>query len=178
MITTSFGSIRPWRPEDAEALAAYADNPKIWRQMRDSFPRPFTLERACAFIDATLRPSSSLFLALASPHEAIGGIGITRGDDVHHRTAELGYWLAEPFWGRGYMRMAIIALTSYLFAQTDLLRIYAEPFASNLASIRALERAGYVYEGRLRCSVVKEGQVLDQLLFAAVRTLYVAPEDS
>jgi len=176
MITTSFGSIRPWHPEDAEALAAYADNPKIWRQMRDSFPHPFTMERAHAFIDATLKPSSSLFLALASPHEAIGGIGITRGDDVHHRTAELGYWLAEPFWGRGYMRTAIVALTSYLFAQTDLLRIYAEPFASNLASIRALERAGYSCEGRLHCSVVKEGKVLDQLLFAAVWTVYAAPE--
>jgi RimJ/RimL family protein N-acetyltransferase len=73
------------------------------------------------------------------------------------------------------MRTAIVALTSYLFAQTDLLRIYAEPFASNLASIRALERAGYICEGRLHCSVVKEGKVLDQLLFAAVRTVYAAP---
>jgi RimJ/RimL family protein N-acetyltransferase len=88
---------------------------------------------------------------------------------VHRRSAEIGYWLGEPFWGRGIMSEAVPAFTAYAFATFDVCRLYASVFEWNPASARILEKAGYVCEGRLRKSVVKDGRTIDQLLFACVR---------
>jgi RimJ/RimL family protein N-acetyltransferase len=88
---------------------------------------------------------------------------------VHRRSAEIGYWVAEPYWGRGIATKAVGALTAFAFAHHDLVRIFAGVFASNPASARVLEKAGYAFEGRLRRSVVKDGIVLDQLMYAMVR---------
>ncbi|MCU0490992.1 MAG: GNAT family N-acetyltransferase [Chloroflexaceae bacterium] len=169
IIATSFGQIRPWHAGDATALVRYANNRNIWRNMRDGFPHPYTWEAARAFLTAVAAQSPTTFFAIATANEAIGGIGITIHSDVHRLTAELGYWLGEPFWGRGYITESIAAFTSYAFATFGLVRISAEPYATNQASARALEKAGYSYEGRLRCNVLKEGLILDQLLYAAIK---------
>ena len=130
--------------------ARYADNRRIWINLRDVFPHHYTLADARFFLElmATEKPQTTFAIATAS--EAIGCIGLRLGADVHRRTAELGYWLGEPFWGRGIMTEAVGAFTPRAFEWFDLVRIYAEPFASNASSIRVLEKAGFACEGRLR----------------------------
>jgi ribosomal-protein-alanine N-acetyltransferase len=159
-------SIRSWRPDDAAALQRYADNRNIWINLRDIFPHPYTLVNARSFIEFIAQQKPETIFALATAAEAIGCIGLKLGEDVHRKTAELGYWLGEPFWGRGIMTEAVNAFVSYAFSAFDLVRIYAEPFADNLASVRVLEHASFVCEGRLQAHVFKDGKVLDAFLYA------------
>jgi ribosomal-protein-alanine N-acetyltransferase len=98
--------------------------------------------------------------------EAVGGIGFQLQGDVERVSAEIGYWLGEPFWRRGIATEALVALTKYALVTHGLTRVYAVPFASNTASCRVLEKAGYVLEGKLRRSAVKDGNITDQLQYA------------
>lgn len=168
-ITTSFGSIRPWQDSDVDPLARHANNRKVSINLRDGFPYPYTQQDARAFLSFVQTMQPQTLLALATPTEAIGGIGLSINKDVHRLTAELGYWLAEPYWGRGIVSEAVALVTDYGFSQLGLVRIYAEPLAHNRASCRVLEKAGFELEGRLRCSVIKEGTIYDQLLYARVQ---------
>jgi len=111
-----------------------------------------------------------MFFAIATREEAIGGIGISINHDVHRLTAELGYWLGEPFWGKGLMTEAVTKFTEYALEHFQLLRIYAEPFANNANSCRVLEKAGHALEGRLRNSAIKDGKVMDQFLYARIKS--------
>jgi len=167
-LPTTFGVLRPWHIDDALALVKYANNRKIWLNLRDGFPYPYTTQDAQHFLDMVSRQTPQTFFAIATHTEAIGGIGIMPNSDVHRLTAELGYWLAEPFWGKGIMSEAVYVFTEFAFAQFNLVRIYAEPYAYNNASSRVLEKAGFSFEGRLKCSVIKDGVILDQLLYAKI----------
>ena len=161
--------IRSWGQEDVASLVKYANNRRVSINMRDSFPFPYSAEDAEAWIAfaGSQRPETNF--AIASADEAIGGIGLRLGEDVFRRTAELGYWLGEPYWGRGIATLAVLALTEYAFAVYDLARIEAHVYEWNPASARVLEKAGYGYEGRLRKSVTKDGKTIDQLLFSWTR---------
>ena len=161
--------IRSWRPGDAASLQRYADNRQIWINLRDIFPHPYTLENARFFLDLMAKEQPPATFAISTDSEAIGCIGLRLGPDVHRRTAELGYWLGEPFWGRGIMTEAVRAFTAWAFPHFDLVRIYAEPFANNAASIRLLEKASFTCEGRLRAHIFKDGQILDAFLYAKLR---------
>ena len=161
--------IRSWQPTDVTALVKYADNRNIWLNLKDRFPNPYHEEDARAWIERATAPQSELNYAIAFNQEAIGGIGLLLQQDVHRRSAEIGYWLGEPFWGQGIATKAVRALTEYAFAHLDLVRLYATVFEWNPASARVLENAGYAYEGRLRKSVTKDGKTIDQLLYAIVR---------
>lgn len=164
----SFGeyNIRSWCDADVEILHRYANNRKIWLNLRDIFPHPYTIEDARWWIEHTSQEDPERSFAIASEEEPIGGIGLIFGDDVHRYSAELGYWLAEPYWGRGIMTGAVRAMIEYAIEKLPLNRIYAEPFAPNLASLRVLEKADFHREGLLRASVVKNGEILDQILYA------------
>lgn len=168
-LPTSYGMLRQWEPTDADALVKYANNRRIWLNLRDGFPHPYTLEHAQAFLAMARSQQPVTFFALATPQEAIGSIGLSINSDVHRLTAEMGYWLAEPFWGRGIMTETIRMVTDYAFERFGLVRIYAEPYAPNTASCRALEKAGFGLEGQMRSNVIKDGQILDQLLYAKIR---------
>jgi ribosomal-protein-alanine N-acetyltransferase len=170
-ILTSFGAIRPWNSQDAGALVKYANNRKVWLNLRDAFPHPYVAADADAFLELVARQNPMTFFAIATREEAIGGIGVTLHQDVHRLTAELGYWLCEPYWGKGIMTEAVATFTDYAFACFGLVRIHADPYAGNSPSCRVLEKAGYVLEGRLRSSVIKDGRILDQLLYAQVRSI-------
>lgn len=163
------GVIRPWSLEDAVAVQRYADNRKIWLNLRDLFPHPYTLENAHAFLGFITNETPVTTFAIAAPAGAIGCIGLQLGRDVHRKSAELGYWLGEPFWGRGIMSEAVAEFTRWAFLNFDLERIHAEPFASNVASVRVLEKAGFVREGRLRASVFKDGRLQDSFVYARVK---------
>jgi ribosomal-protein-alanine N-acetyltransferase len=158
--------IRSWCDADVESLQRYANNRKIWLNLRDVFPHPYTIDDARWWIEHASHDDPERSFAIASAVEPIGGIGLIFGEDVHRHNAELGYWLAEPFWGRGIMTGAVCALTEYAFTKFPLNRIYAEPFARNLASMRVLEKAGFLREGVLRASVVKDNTILDQIVYA------------
>ena len=158
--------IRSWCDTDVEPLQKYANNRKIWLNLRDVFPHPYTIDDARWWIEHASQEAPERSFAIASAEEPIGGIGLIFGDDVHRHNAELGYWLAEPFWGRGIMTGAVCAFTEYAFREFSLNRIYAEPFAHNLASVRVLEKAGFLREGVLRASVVKDNTILDQIVYA------------
>jgi RimJ/RimL family protein N-acetyltransferase len=162
--------IRPWSLDDAGAVQQHANNRKIWINLRDVFPHPYTLQDARAFLEFVLKEEPTTTLAIANESEAIGCIGLRLGNDVHRKTAELGYWLGEPFWGRGIMSEAVQEFTRWAFDAFDLQRIFAQPFENNKASARVLEKAGFVCEGRLRANALKDGKVLDSLMYARVRT--------
>jgi RimJ/RimL family protein N-acetyltransferase len=157
--------------DDVPALAKYANNRKIWLNLRDLFPYPYSTEDAEAFLSTVTRTDPRMVFAIATSEEAIGSIGLMRGEDVHRFTAELGYWLAEPFWGRGIATQAVEAVTEFAVGELRLYRVYAEPYAGNAASIRVLEKAGFVREGVLRAGAFKDGTILDQMLYS-----YISPK--
>ncbi len=161
--------IRDWAKGDAWAVAKYANNRNIAMWLRDGFPYPYTLSDAEAFLATVSRQSPRTAFAVATPDEVIGGIGLEFGRDVHRFTAELGYWLAEPFWGRGIMTQAVTQFTVWAFEYFGLYRIYATIFQGNGASVRVLEKSQFQREGCLRASVFKNGRILDQFLYAKIR---------
>ncbi len=161
--------IRSWRPEDEDTVVKYANNRRVWINMRDVFPHPYEKKDAREWIQSATHQIPETHFAIASAREAIGGIGLRLQEDVHRRSAEVGYWLGEPFWGRGIATTALSALTEFAFGHFDLVRIYATTFEWNPASARVLEKAGYQYEGRLRKNVTKDGNTIDQFLYGLVR---------
>ena len=161
--------IRSWRPDDAPALRLHADDRRVWINLRDSFPHPYTDRDAREWVRLAAGQTPETHFALTSADTVVGGIGIRIGDDVFRRSAEIGYWLGAPYWGRGMATAAVRALTDWAFETHDLVRLWGSVFAWNPASARVLEKAGYVCEGRLRQSVIKDGLLTDQLLYARVR---------
>ena len=158
--------LRPWNEGDKSSLVRHANNYEVWCHMRDQFPHPYTREAADEWIALVEQRSPQTYFAVEAHGEAVGGIGLTLKSDVERCSAEIGYWLGEAVWGRGIATAAVQALTDYGFKVLGLIRIFAVPFANNLASMRVLEKAGYVREGVMRRSAIKEGVVLDQVLYA------------
>jgi [ribosomal protein S5]-alanine N-acetyltransferase len=161
--------LRRFRLEDAPSIALHANDREIWLNLRDRFPHPYTLDDAQSWIGGLIGAGSVTDFAIEVDGEAIGAIGFVMGEDVHRRSAEVGYWLGRAFWGRGIASAAVRGLTDHAFDQFDLIRLYSGVFAWNLASTRVLEKAGYTMEGRLRDAVTKDGRTTDELLYAIVR---------
>jgi ribosomal-protein-alanine N-acetyltransferase len=163
-------TIRDWRMNDAPSLAKHANNRRVSITLRDRFPFPYRIEDAKEFLArATNEKGQEKFYCIEINGSTVGGIGITIGEDVYRLTAEFGYWLAEEFWGKGIMSEVVPAFVNYCFEKFSLKRIYASAYSSNPASARVLEKAGFVLEGRLRKNVVKDGQILDSLLYAKTK---------
>jgi [ribosomal protein S5]-alanine N-acetyltransferase len=159
-------TIRDYRASDAESLAKHANNRKVWLGLRDAFPHPYTIEDAKNFLQGSIPGLPRIHFCIDIDGAAVGGIGLRPGEDVHRHTAEFGYWLGEEFWGRGLMSEIIPAFVDYCFKEFSLKRMFAMPHSSNPASARVLQKAGFVLEGRLHKHVIKEGQILDSLLYA------------
>lgn len=166
--------IRSYERGDTRAVLRYANNPNVSRHLRDSFPHPYTRRDALRWVSAALAQEVETNFAIANADELIGGIGFQPQTDVQRRSAELGYWLGEPFWGRGIATRAVAATIDYAFGNYDLVRLYAYVFAGNAASERVLEKNSFVCEGVLRQSVFKNGRLLDQKLFALLRDTWSA----
>jgi RimJ/RimL family protein N-acetyltransferase len=158
--------VRSWRHDDLASLVRHADNRKIWLNLRDRFPHPYTTRDGREFLRMALAQRPETLFAIAVGEEAVGGIGFQMMHDVERVSAEIGYWLGEPFWGRGIVAEALTAVTHHAMETHGLTRMFAMPFASNQASCRVLEKAGYVLEGRLRRSAIKDGQIIDQMQYA------------
>src|SRR5262245_11084017 len=93
--------VRSYVPDDLRSLALHANNRQVWLNLRDLFPHPYTEDDARRYIEATLAKDPETSFAIAVDGAAVGGIGYTLHDDVERVSAEIGYWLGEPFWGRG-----------------------------------------------------------------------------
>jgi RimJ/RimL family protein N-acetyltransferase len=161
-------TLRPWRPSDAPSLQKHANNRNVASQLRDRFPYPYTLADARSFIQSVTGARPTMLFAMVVDDEAVGGIGFFPGADVERFSAEIGYWLGEPFWGRGITVEAIQLVSAYAFGTCNMLRLFALPFADNARSTRVLEKAGYTREALLRSSSVKYGAIRDQALYARV----------
>jgi ribosomal-protein-alanine N-acetyltransferase len=161
--------LRPWRPEDADDLVRHANNRRIWLNLRDGFPHPYTIADADRWLNlANAQPPTRNF-AIVVEGEACGGIGLLPKDDVYFRSAEIGYWLGESYWGRGIVTEAVTAVVEYAFGAFEICRIYAGVFDYNKPSTRVLEKAGFTFEARLHKSVTKAGRTVDELIYAIVR---------
>ena len=161
-------AVRSYRASDAPSLARHADNRKIWLNLRDAFPHPYGVGDARAFIAKALADRPETMFAICVDDVAAGGIGFKLHADVERISAEIGYWLGEAYWNRGIATEALRALTLHAIERHGLKRVYAVPYETNPASVRVLEKAGYVLEGRMRRSALKDGRILDQLLYAYV----------
>ena len=161
--------IRDFVPQDRHALVEYGDNPNVAANLRDRFPSPYTLAAADEWIALVTSRERPTHFAIANANEVIGGIGLELRGDVYRHSAEIGYWLGEPLWGRGIATRAVRALTEWAMDELDLVRIYAAVFEVNTASVRVLEKAGYAFEARLRKSVIKNGRFMDELVYARIR---------
>lgn len=166
--------LRKWRLSDAKDLAAALNNEKILSKLRDGLPFPYTERDAAEYIAAMLAAdeNETFSYAVTVGGKAVGSIGAFQQGNIHRQTAELGYYLAEEYWGQGIMPDAIRQLCRRIFETTDILRIFAEPFACNTASRRALEKAGFAFEGTLKHNAVKNGRVLDMAMYALTRSPY------
>jgi len=170
-LTLKTCELRTWRKTDLESIVELANNRSIWLNLRDQFPHPYTRRDALTFLRHMRERNPETVFAIAVDGKAIGAIGFVLQKDVDRVSAEIGYWLGEPFWGRGIATEALIAITRHAIEKHGLSRLFAVPFASNTASCRVLEKAGYTLEARLRRSAIKDGRIVDQLQYA-----FVAPE--
>ena len=161
--------VRSFLPTDAEAIAKYANNRHVSINLRDAFPYPYTLPDARKWLRASRRHHPETTWAIASPEELIGGIGVHLQRDVYSRSAEIGYWLGEPFWGRGITTAAVKAVVDHAFHHFDVVRLFAGVFDWNPASSRVLEKAGFRCESRMRNAVTKDDKTIDQLMYVLLR---------
>lgn len=164
--------IRKWMLSDVADLTAAISNKKVQDNLRDGIPYPYTEQDGVDFISAMLSAdeNDTFAFAITVDEKVIGSIGVYRQENIHRQTAELGYYIAEEYWGKGIMTEAIKQICQYVFQKSDILRIYAEPFASNEASCRVLEKAGFQYEGTLRNNAVKNGKVIDMKMYSILKT--------
>ncbi|HEY4303797.1 MAG TPA: GNAT family N-acetyltransferase [Gemmatimonadaceae bacterium] len=161
--------VRTFRPEDAPSIARNGNNRAVWRNLRDRFPHPYTEDDAIGYIQFILAKNPYHSLAIEVDGQAVGGLSLRVGQDIERLSAELGYWIGEDYWGRGIMTDAVDLLTDYAFGALSLERVFAVPFANNLPSCRVLEKVGFVREGLMRRSAIKDGQILDQVMYAKLR---------
>lgn len=164
-------SLEKWSLDFVGDVAKYADNINIAKNLRNAFPNPYSLQDAENFVKSCIDggDEKQCLRAITACGEAVGSIGFFIKDDVYCKNAELGYWLGEPFWGKGIVSSAITQICEYGFENYDIVRIYAEPYSHNIGSRKALEKAGFIYEGKLKKSVYKKGEFFDSCIYALIK---------
>ena len=159
-------TLRPWTTDDLDSLVTFANNPAIAKNMTDKFPHPYTAEAGQAFIAFATSGNPVNIFAIDMEGRASGGIGLHPQADVYRKNAELGYWLAEPYWGKGIITEVIKQMVDYGFRTFDINRIFARPFGTNAGSQKALQKAGFTLEGRFEKTCFKNGEYVDELVYA------------
>ncbi len=159
-------SLRALRPDDVPVLARRANDRRIWLQLRDRFPHPYTEVDARRIVAESLAQDPPRRLAIAHDDELAGIVGLDPRSDVERISAEIGFWVAGDMQGRGLASRAVGAATRYAIETFELRRVYGVVYEGNAGSCRVFEKAGYALEGRLKHAALKDGRVLDQLLYA------------
>ncbi len=159
-------TLRPWTITDLETLVKYANNRNIAKNLTDGFPYPYTIEDGKTFLGIVSKDNPVKVFAIDKDGEAIGSIGVFPQTDIHRKNAEMGYWLAEPYWGQGIMVQAIGLIVDYAFKTFDINRIFARPFGTNKASQRVLEKSGFILEATFNSALFKSGEYKDEFIYA------------
>ena len=160
--------LRDWAESDYDSMVRHGNNRLVWRNLKDSFPHPYTHADAVWWVQHVATLSEDVHLAVDLAGEAIGGIGYGGKQGNYVRTAHFGYWLGQAHWGQGIATAAARALKAHAFATSRFVRLEAPVYEWNPASMRVLEKAGFVREGVLRKSCLKDGQLIDQVMYAAI----------
>lgn len=168
-LKTHSSLLRPWSQVDCDSLVRHADNPRIAACMRDGFPSPYTRDDAKRFITMATGDHPHIFLAIEVDGQAVGGIGVHLLDDIYHRTAEIGYWISEEFWGRGIVSDAVMAILPVAFTSRDIIRIQAGVFSTNPGSMRVLEKTGFSLESVHKKAITKQEELLDEFFYVIFR---------
>lgn len=163
--------LRRWRESDCRALAEMMNNKNIQDNLRDGIPYPYTAADAAQYIGRMVSrdPDRQFAFAVEAEGQLVGSISVTRMDNVHRFTGEMGYYIAQPHWNKGYGSCAAARIVKYVFENTDIVRVFAEPYAYNSASCRALEKAGFTYEGTLRRNAFKNGRFVDMKMYSVIK---------
>lgn len=165
--------LRPWSIKDAAELAAMADNKNIADNLRDGFPWPYSIQDAKAWLNLIIPENNPpRFFAIITAEQLVGSIGLVTKSDIYRKNIEIGYFLSEKHWRKGIAVKAVKAATSYAFKDFDVVRVYAEPFADNIASCRVLEKAGFHLEATLRRNVIKNGIIKDSCIYSVLKEEY------
>jgi len=164
-------TLENWDLKYTESLSKHANNKKIAENLRNGFPHPYTINDAENYIKFCIEKDgqNQLCRVVSVDNQAVGSIGVFLKDNVYSKSAELGYWLSEYFWGNGIMKDAIVQMCELAFKNYDIVRIFAEPFSTNTASCRVLEKAGFECEGKLKKSIYKNGKFCDSYIYAFVK---------
>ena len=160
--------LRPWSASDLSSLVKYGDNPKIAQNLTDGFPHPYTEESGRNFLEMVSK-TNDLILCIEIDGEAVGSVGIHLKKDVHRKNAEIGYWLAEPFWGQGIISRVIPQMVEKAFGQFDIERIYAGVYGRNMASQRVLQKAGFQVEVTFEKTIFKNEKFENEVVLAIRR---------
>ena len=168
MLTEGPVALRALNNADEACLAVLANNKKVWDNLRDYFPFPYSIADAQAFIDSTKEQTPQMSFGIFFRQELCGVISLVPLQDVYRKSAEIGYWLGEPFWNKGIGTLAVKLITSYGFRQLNLKRVQAGIFEYNKASMKVLEKNGYRKEGIFRQSICKNGQFWDEHRYAII----------
>ncbi len=159
-------TLRPWETTEVDTLVSFANNSNIAQNLTNQFPHPYDKKDGEAFISMALGHHPIRIMAIVVDNEPCGSIGVHPQSDIFQKNAELGYWLAEPYWGKGIMTAAIKKMVKYAFECFDINRIFARPFGSNMASQRVLEKAGFELEATLKNTIYKNGTYQNELIYA------------
>lgn len=161
--------LREWRQSDKHSMVEYANNHNIAKWLTNQFPYPYTAKDADDYLSMIQNDHPTRVFAITVNDKAIGSIGIFPQSDIHEKSAEIGYWLAEEYWGKGIMSRAIREIVNYGFNTFDIIRIYARPFSTNIGSQKALEKAGLILEAKLSKALYKNGEVLDEMIYVTFK---------
>lgn len=163
--------IRQWRNEDLQELVSQANNVNVWNNLRNYFPHPYTEEHGKAWLEKVVDALPAINMAIEADGKLAGGIGLILNGDVYIKSAEIGYWLGEQYWGKGIATEAVRQMTEYAFYYFDLVRLYAEVFETNKASMRVLEKNGYYLEGVRRKAVFKNDVLMDDYIWVKLKII-------
>jgi len=158
-------TLRPWRIEDLDSLVHHANDERVAATVRDLFPSPYTRDDGERWLSHATGAGRQSSLAIEIDGDAVGGIGMIQGQDVHRICCEIGYWLGQAFWGRGVMTEAVTTYSEHLLRDRGFLRLEAPVFAINPASARVLEKSGYERESTQRRAAIKLGRVIDVWMY-------------
>lgn len=163
--------LRKWAVDDAQSVCLAANNPNVAKYLRNTFPSPYTIDDAMWYVNDCIKKEGQrqITRAVEADGKAVGSIGVFVKDDVFEKSAELGYWLAQEYWRKGIISRAVKLICKEAFDKFDIVRIYSEPFECNAGSRAVLEKAGFTYEGTMRNSIYKNGEILSCCMYSLLR---------
>lgn len=167
-LTSGDIKLRGFIKSDSMRMAELANNEKISRNLTDGFPYPYTLQHAEEFIGRFMDQDPVTIFAIEYKGDYVGNIGLVKGTDIHRKTAEIGYFIGEPYWNKGIVTAAVNLVTEYGFKNLDIVRIHTGIFEFNQASQRVLEKCGFIKEGVFQKSVFKQDKLWNEVRYAKI----------